>query len=368
MKRITYSKHVSKCPHCGKKMYYRVCIDGIELNDDMYGICYNKNSNCFPLKNQSKHFTFSLPKIKGNQTLADNLLADAYDAAQDQPSIPYKITTEDISAFHETRVTDNTIYGDLTVDIIDSMRDYGVMKRTINMRQKDGSYKEISMIDYWYVDILGNYRDCKSMAYTNGHRDKTVTPMWGRQTIAYHHISRNQRYMSTAEIQSAKEAWLHNHDFNLCLFGEQLLAEYPNRPVFLFEAEKTAIVVNAYLKSIKKDAVCLAAGCKGRMSKEYLNNLGTRNVFIFPDTDDTKIAQRFEGANVRIIEWWKPNYSSVMAATALELYDCTRGQDIVQAKLDFADILAVRLKQSKAKECYNNDYAEPTINYSAATW
>ena len=55
-------------------------------------------------------------------------------------------------------------------------------------------------------------------------------------------------------------------DLSQCLFGEHLLARYPDKPVALVESEKTAVVC----ASINPDCVWLATGGKGQLNDRVL--------------------------------------------------------------------------------------------------
>jgi hypothetical protein len=65
-----------------------------------------------------------------------------------------------------------------------------------------------------------------------------------------------------------------------CLFGEHLLARYPDKHVCLVESEKTALIMAA----ARPEFLWLAtAGCGG-LSAERLNCLRGRRVTLFPDS------------------------------------------------------------------------------------
>lgn len=70
-----------------------------------------------------------------------------------------------------------------------------------------------------------------------------------------------------------------------CLFGEHLLSRYPNNPIALVEAPKTAIYGSLYfgLPNTSKDFIWLAVYNKSSFSIEKIEILKGRNVFVFPD-------------------------------------------------------------------------------------
>jgi hypothetical protein len=70
-----------------------------------------------------------------------------------------------------------------------------------------------------------------------------------------------------------------------CLFGEHLLSRYPNNPIALVEAPKTAIYGSLYfgLPDTSKDFIWLAVYNKSSFSIDKIEILKGRNVFVFPD-------------------------------------------------------------------------------------
>ena len=83
--------------------------------------------------------------------------------------------------------------------------------------------------------------------------------------------------------------WLTNYKQNdlkvSCLFGEHLLPKYPNNPVALVEAPKTAIYGTLYLgfPSNPKNLLWLAVYNLSSLTYEKCKALQGRNVFLFPD-------------------------------------------------------------------------------------
>ena len=119
---------------------------------------------------------------------------------------------------------------------------------------------------FWQFDIKGRCRTGKVMRYNaeDGHRIKDEK-VPGRITWA-HTLLKDQ----------LPQGWT----LSQCLFGEHLLARYPDKPVFLVEAEKTAIIGSA----VMPEAVWLAVGGKGQLN-DRLNVLQGRKVLAFPDAD-----------------------------------------------------------------------------------
>lgn len=119
---------------------------------------------------------------------------------------------------------------------------------------------------FWQRDINGHIRTGKVIQYDpqTGHRKHDAGGInW------IHAIMKRQGLLKP--------------DFNLrqCLFGEHLLRYYPDAPVAIVEAEKTA-VIGSVLYPLQ---VWLATGSKQNFKREMLQVLSGRNVTIFPDVD-----------------------------------------------------------------------------------
>ncbi|MBS1548915.1 MAG: hypothetical protein JSS94_03485 [Bacteroidetes bacterium] len=82
------------------------------------------------------------------------------------------------------------------------------------------------------------------------------------------------------------EAYKKNDKIVSCLFGEHLLNKFPNKPIALVEAPKTAIYGWLYFnksKTFLKDCIWLAVFNKSSFSFDKLKVLQGRFVYVFPD-------------------------------------------------------------------------------------
>lgn len=83
--------------------------------------------------------------------------------------------------------------------------------------------------------------------------------------------------------------WLKAYNENdlkvSCLFGEHLLKRYPNNPIGLVEAPKTAIYCSLYFgfPETPNSLIWLAVYNKSSFTFDKLKALQSRNVFVFPD-------------------------------------------------------------------------------------
>ena len=121
---------------------------------------------------------------------------------------------------------------------------------------------------FWQVDVKGRIRTGKIMLYNpkTGHRIKDLT---ARTPITWVHSLLKQQGVLPRE-------W----ELTQCLFGEHLLKKYPDKPVCLVEAEKTAVIASA----IMPQCVWVAVGGKTQLG-DKVEVLEGRKVVAFPDVD-----------------------------------------------------------------------------------
>ena len=117
---------------------------------------------------------------------------------------------------------------------------------------------------FWQVDELGQIRTGKTILYgTDGKRRKDVKP-----PVNWIHSK-----MVTAGTIDA-------YELKQCLFGLHLLTpENKDTPIYVFEAEKTAVVASVFFN----EAICVATGGLQYINADMLRPLRGRTVKFFPD-------------------------------------------------------------------------------------
>ena len=121
---------------------------------------------------------------------------------------------------------------------------------------------------FYQVDIKGRIRGGKIMKYNRetGHRVKDPT---AKNPVNWVHVPMLRKGL-------LPEGWTMTQ----CLFGEHLLAAYPEKVVCLVEAEKTAVICAGFLPEF----LWLATGGKGQLG-DRLDALYGRRVIAYPDVD-----------------------------------------------------------------------------------
>ncbi|MCI0922277.1 hypothetical protein IP023_13025 [Sphingobacterium rhinopitheci] len=126
-----------------------------------------------------------------------------------------------------------------------------------------------------------------------------------------------------------------------CLFGEHLLSKYPNNPIALVEAPKTAIYGTLYFgfpEESESNMIWLAVYNKSSFSFDKLKVLKGRDVFVFPDLSNNK--QTYN-------EWQQKalNYESQLSNTRFIFSDILEryaNNEQKERGLDLADFLIIQ--------------------------
>ena len=178
-------------------------------------------------------------------------------------------------------------------------------------------------IIFWQIDANGEVRTGKTIPYdADGKRVKNTPYPCG---------------------------WIHNKvhtEYNLeqCLFGAHLLPKYSDKPVFVFESEKTALIAAIYAPVYFKDAVCVATGTES-FSTDILNDLHRRETWFLPDAG--------------CLESWKKkvNAAPQMRADAVKI-EFIETLEALERNTDFADCIPIDTN-GKALTLTDNLYAWP---------
>lgn len=244
------SRH--ECPNCHdhKSFVYYVDDSGVAI-DATCGKC-NHESHC------GYHLTpkqfFDMNPSRKNEACIHVACA--------------RVEKRPVSYIPDKYLLDSRSNNNALIKYIDTLLDDE--RKTIASKVYDwyqvGSTRDGRII-YWQIDCNGLIRTGKVMQYNplTGHR-----------------------------IQGQANAinWIHSilikrnvlsPDYNLgqCLFGEHLIKAFPNKPIIVVEAEKTAIMCSIVMPQFN----WLATGGKSQTSIEKMKALKNLCVVMMPDTD-----------------------------------------------------------------------------------
>lgn len=128
-----------------------------------------------------------------------------------------------------------------------------------------------------FIDINDNVRTIQVKEFDE--QNHTSGTDFLHSIIERHHTRNN------TPLPDWLQAYANNEKKVSCLFGEHLLSRYPNKPIGLVEAPKTAVYSWLYFNELEltKDWLWLAVYNKSSFSFEKMKVLQGRFVYVFPD-------------------------------------------------------------------------------------
>ena len=128
-----------------------------------------------------------------------------------------------------------------------------------------------------FIDIKGNVRAVQVKQFDE--QNHTTGTDFLHSIIEKHHTRNNKPLPKWLEAYTKQDKRIS------CLFGEHLLSKYPNNPVALVEAPKTAVYGTLYfgLPETPESLIWLAVYNKSSFSFDKLKVLQGRFVYVFPD-------------------------------------------------------------------------------------
>ena len=261
------------CPSCGRPHCFSPYVDD---NEEMYGEEYGRcdhESSCGyvkyppsdydPLKRYSSSSNSWRNAPSGGEpknTQSKSVTVKRLDPKPEPEGgiceIPFDIVRQTV----RTKPLSNFLRFLLTIlpkdTIISLVKDYYI-----------GVTKSLEAV-FYQIDIQGRCRSGKIVNYNpeTGHRIKSEE---SKPPVTWVHSKLKQ-------AGKLPDKW----ELTQCLFGEHLLAKYPDKIVILVEAEKTAIIGAA----INPKFVWVATGGKGQVG-DKLDVLEGRQIVAFPDYD-----------------------------------------------------------------------------------
>lgn len=196
---------------------------------------------------------------------------------------------------------------------------------TISNGYRDGA------ISFPFIDINNNVRTIQVKEFDENNSTKDKGTDFLHSMIERHH-KRNG---------NPSPEWIENYHKNemkvSCLFGEHLLKQYPDNPIALVEAPKTAIYGSLYFGSPDnpKNLLWIAVYSKSTFKYDRIKVLQDRKVVVFPDL--SKDGNTFDLWNDRAKEFQKR-----MKNTNFKTFDLLERMGTPEQKnegLDIADIL-----------------------------
>lgn len=312
------------CPNCGKRQLVPyVDTESGEILDPTCGRC-NRESNCgyhLPPSEFFKQNPGARPQgdaWRESPAWMKNRSSSPVSAPQPpKPAgpiceLPKEIVERTILMEPESNFVKflDTLFDPLIVEGLVYMYNLGVTKN--------------GEVIFYQKDIKGRYRGGKIIQY-NPTLGKRIKNGGGIPVNWVHPLFKKRGFIP--------DDW----QMTQCLFGEHLLTEYPDKPVCLVEAEKTAIICCGFMPEYN----WLATGGKTQLG-DKLNVLKGFDVTALPDID--------------AVEYWAEYFASFTGAD-IKVED-PYGEDATdedrENQIDIADIL-IRWHQAGEPDAPRSD-------------
>lgn len=279
--RYTLDKSSKKfiCPACHKKRFVRY-IDTYtnEYLPEQYGRC-DREADCrYHLNPYSDGYAKLINEKENGKPTNYKYRNFIYNKPEIKPES--QITYFDFDTFNQTlkgyeknvfiqNLLCNTPYPFDVSDIEKVIGMYGL--GTITEGYMAGA------VTFPFIDKNGNVRTIQVKQFDK--ENHTIN------TNFLHAIIEKDYIRNKKELPEWLRLYLKNEKKVTCLFGEHLLSKYPNNPIALVEAPKTAIYGTLYFgfPENENDLLWLAVYNKSSFSFDKIISLKGRFVYVFPD-------------------------------------------------------------------------------------
>jgi hypothetical protein len=343
----TKSRHT--CPACGSKGVFVRYIDenGEYISDDC-GRC-NRESKCGYHYKPKQYFADN-PSLKSARTKKRGTPNYAF-VVKNGSQVEYKraaATKPDyIAPEHIEPTLGNYDRNAFVQFLLNLFPDCGDEIQSVLKHYFVGTYQD-GLTVFWQIDGRGKIRTGKIMRYD---------PATGKRGIV-------RSWMQDGEKRELKTDWMHGKikkDFNLnqCFFGEHLLPKFPNKPVAIVEAEKTAIIASLCFPEF----IWLSCGGKKNLKAYDLKKLAGRRIILYPDADGFDLWQkvaaeaRIKNLNVVVSDLIEKHATDQQKANGYDLADFLISQQAeINQTNDFIDRYNAKLETVLNDESLLTDF------------
>ncbi len=272
------------CPRCGKKSLVRyVDTKTGEYLPEKYGRCNHENS-CVPHYHINPYKDGYAKMIweqeQGQNT--NNWKSNAQNKQYTKPQPPPEPVYFDFETLKQTLLPEryeNNIFIQNLLQRVQFPFEAKDIEKVISLYYLgtvSNGYRA-GAITFPFIDKAGNIRAIQVKQFDK--KNHTTATDFLHSIIEKHH-TRNNR-----PLPKWLEAYIKQDKRITCLFGEHLLSKYPNNPIALVEAPKTAVYGTLYfgLPETPESLIWLAVYNKSSFSFDKLKALKGRFVYVFPD-------------------------------------------------------------------------------------
>ncbi len=317
----TKSRHT--CPSCNSKgVFVRYQDERGEYISFDVGRC-NRESKCGYHRKPKEYFAeqgISRQGFKPKKRLQTVYKAQVF--TETPKSFDY------IAQEHLTATLGNYDRNAFVQFLFDLFPDCSEEIQAVLQRYYIGTYKD-GLTVFWQIDGRGKIHTGKIMRYDTRTGKRQIVRAW----------------IEDGKTRQLKVDWMHGKikkDFSLkqCFFGEHLLLKYPNKPVAVVEAEKTAIIASLCFPEF----VWLGSNSKTWLKTERLQSLGNRQIILYPDADGFELWQTIatnstrQGLDVKVSNLIENHATDEQKANGYDLADfLTNQQDEINEFNELTD-------------------------------
>jgi hypothetical protein len=272
------------CPSCQKKTLVNYFDNNLkEVLPIKYGRCDREDKCAYHLSPYKDGYLSSILKNNNGDLINNTIKNNNFLPNRQIEKLPQYFDFEVYKkALNPKRLKENTFFKNL-IKIQNQSSIFIEELYKVFDKYKIGTV----IVGYWkgavtfpYIDLFGNIRTVQLKTFDENN--KTV-------------LTNKLDKVIISELKKEQKAipeWLKKHveygdeyGYFTCLFGEHLLGLFPNNPIALVEAPKTAIYCSLYfgLPKKKDDLIFLAVYNKSSFSLNKIKVLEGRKVFVFPD-------------------------------------------------------------------------------------
>src|SRR5690554_2178150 len=346
--KLDKSSKKHNCPQCGKKRFVKYIDEETgQYLPDHYGRC-DREDECNYLLDPYKD---GYSKAVWNE---ENNISSDWKPTQPplkyEPKAPTPIYYFDFETFKATlKDYDKNIFiqnllhnvpypfpADEVTKVVELFR-----LGTISNSYRAGA------ITFPFIDINNNVRTIQVKEFNEYNSTKDKGTDFLHSMIERHYKRKG----------NTPPEWVENYNKNemkvSCLFGEHLLKKYPNNPIALVEAPKTAIYGTLYFGSPDnpKNLLWLAVYSKSTFKYDRIKVLQGRKIVVFPDL--SKDGNTFDLWNDRAKEFQKR-----MKSTNFKTFDLLERMGTPEQKNEGLDIADILIKHDWRE--YRKPQPEPT--------
>ena len=274
-------KHI--CPRCSKKRFVRY-VD-MKTGEELpvhFGRCDRESKCSYHLNPYAEKYAIELDEKNHSNTSNKWIARDTKEKQKTEPvffnSKAFRQTLKQKGYKTNAFIQNLLIHVKYPFEVEDINRVIDLFKLgTITKGYRKGG------VTFPFIDIDDNIRTIQVKTFDQNNNTKRTDFL--HSIIDKDYTKNNQRKPKWLN------AYLEQDKKVTCLFGEHLLKRFPNNPIALVEAPKTAIYGTLYfgIPKTSEDLIWLAVYNKSSFSFEKLKVLERRFVYVFPDLSKNRI-------------------------------------------------------------------------------